>query len=91
MENRYWIGRQRSAMAMARTAATAEARLIHYDLAGRYGIEAAQSLPPPPPAPPAVGERAVLHLRDPASAKAPHFDPQSGARVREFPGVAQAR
>ena len=44
MENRYWIGRKRSAMGMARGAATAEARLIHYDLAGRYSVMAAQAL-----------------------------------------------
>lgn len=45
MESRYWIGRKRSAMGMARMAATAEARLIHYDLAGRYSIKAAQCAP----------------------------------------------
>jgi len=45
MEKKYWIGRKRSAMAMARKAATAEARLIHYELAGRYSIRAAQCLP----------------------------------------------
>ena len=73
MENRYWIGRQRSAMTMAQTAATAEARLIHYDLAGRYGIRAAQSHPSPLPAALAVGERAVLHLRDPASPATPEL------------------
>jgi hypothetical protein len=44
MENRYWIGRKRSAMGMARGAATAEARLIHYDLAGRYSVMAVQAL-----------------------------------------------
>jgi hypothetical protein len=67
MESRYWIGRKRSAMGMAREAASAEARLIHYDLAGRYSIKAAQC---PPFAAPASqrasgGERAVLHLRRP--------------------------
>ena len=30
-------------MAMARAATGAEARLIHYELAGRYSIKAAQS------------------------------------------------
>ena len=30
-------------MAMARAAAGAEARLIHYELAGRYSIKAAQA------------------------------------------------
>ena len=42
MENKYWIGRKRAAMGMARAAMTSEARLIHYDLAGRYSIKAAQ-------------------------------------------------
>jgi hypothetical protein len=45
MEKKYWIGRKRSAMAMAQGATTAEARLIHYELAGRYSIKAAHCLP----------------------------------------------
>ena len=45
MEKTYWIGRKRDAMAMARGAATAESRLIHYELAGRYSIRAAQGPP----------------------------------------------
>jgi hypothetical protein len=42
MGSEYWIGRKRSAMAMAHEATTSEARLIHFDLAGRYSIKAAQ-------------------------------------------------
>jgi len=45
MEKRYWIGRKRAAMSMARAATSAEARLIHYDLAGRYSVNAANELP----------------------------------------------
>ena len=45
MKKRYWIGRKRAAMAMARAATSAEARLIHYDMAGRYSIKAAQCAP----------------------------------------------
>jgi hypothetical protein len=41
----YWIGRKRSALRMARGAATAEARLIHYELAGRYSVKAADCAP----------------------------------------------
>jgi hypothetical protein len=41
MEKTYWIGRKRAAMAMARGATSSEARLIHYDLAGRYSVMAA--------------------------------------------------
>ena len=68
MENSYWIDRKRRAMAMARDAATAEARLIHYDLAGRYSVKAAQY---PPFAAlrgerTGGGERPLLHLRPPA-------------------------
>ena len=66
MEKTYWIGRKRSAMAMALHAETAEARLIHYDLAGRYSIKAAQCLPfaQPDERRAAGGERAMLHLPD---------------------------
>jgi hypothetical protein len=41
MEQSYWLGRKRAAAANARVAASAEARLIHLDLAGRYSIKAA--------------------------------------------------
>lgn len=64
MGKEYWSGRQRAAMRMARAAATSEARLIHYDLAGRYGIKAAL-IPPfmlPRKGPVTKGEQAVLHL-----------------------------
>lgn len=44
MEKKYWIGRKRAAMAMARAATSAEARLIHYDLAGRYSVNAAAGI-----------------------------------------------
>jgi hypothetical protein len=60
MEQRYWIGRKRAAMVMARGAASADLRLLHYELAGRYSIKAAQCH--------AVakretgGERPMLHL-----------------------------
>jgi hypothetical protein len=68
MEKKYWIGRKRSALAMARGAASAEARLIHYELAGRYSIKAAQCLPfvMRRGEPKSGGQRAVLHLPDPA-------------------------
>lgn len=41
MEKTYWLRRQHAAVAMARAASTAESRLIHYDLAGRYSLRAA--------------------------------------------------
>lgn len=43
MDKTYWIGRKRAALAMARAATSAEARLVHYDLAGRYSLNAACS------------------------------------------------
>ena len=68
MEKKYWIGRSRSASKMARSADSSEARLIHYELSGRYSIMAAQcppgALPERARAP--AGERAMLHLRAPS-------------------------
>jgi hypothetical protein len=41
MEQAYWLGRKRAAAANARRAASAEARLVHLELAGRYSVKAA--------------------------------------------------
>jgi hypothetical protein len=41
METAHWLGRKRASLANARAATGAEARLIHYELAGRYSIKAA--------------------------------------------------
>lgn len=41
MEQDYWLRRSSVAAMMAREATSAEARLIHYDLAGRYSVRAA--------------------------------------------------
>ena len=56
MEKAYWLSRKRASLKLARNAASSEARLIHYDLAGRYSLKAvsaetqaidlADSLPP---------------------------------------------
>ena len=40
MEKQYWLSRKRASLAMARNAASSRARLVHYDLAGRYSINA---------------------------------------------------
>ena len=40
MEQAYWLSRKRTSMKMARAAASSEARLVHYDLAGRYSLKA---------------------------------------------------
>jgi hypothetical protein len=69
VENRYWIARKHSAMTMAQAAATAEARLIHFELAGRYSIKAAQ-FPPlgvPTARLAARGEGLALHLPPPGA------------------------
>lgn len=41
MATAYWLGRKRASLANAHAAIGAEARLIHYELAGRYSIRAA--------------------------------------------------
>ena len=84
MEKSYWIGRKRAAMAMARRAATAESRLIHYELAGRYSIRAAHCLPflLVEKGPATEGERAALRL--------PRIgDPPPGPIDREPSGPAR--
>jgi hypothetical protein len=57
MEKTQWLTRQREAQAMAKDADHSVARLIHYDMAGRYGIKA-HNVPAPAQAPmpvPALG------------------------------------
>jgi hypothetical protein len=56
MEKVYWLTRKRASLKAAQSAPSAEARLVHYDLAGRYSLKAlcaetratdlAQALPP---------------------------------------------
>jgi hypothetical protein len=43
MEKTYWLRRQHAAVAAARDARTAESRLIHYEMAGRYSLRAARA------------------------------------------------
>ncbi len=40
MEKAYWIARKRATLKLARSATSSEARLVHYDLAGRYSLKA---------------------------------------------------
>jgi len=40
MEQTYWLERNRVSIANAHAATSAKARLIHYELAGRYSIKA---------------------------------------------------
>jgi hypothetical protein len=43
MEKTFFLGRQHASFLMAKKASSAEARLIHLELAGRYAVEAASS------------------------------------------------
>lgn len=43
METAYWLERERASLVNARAATVAEVRLIHYELAGRYSIKAANA------------------------------------------------
>lgn len=47
MDQTYWLGRKRASAAAARRATSAEARLVHLDLAGRYSVMAAAAAPEP--------------------------------------------
>lgn len=57
MEKAYWLKRKRASLRLAHSATSSEARLVHFDLAGRYSLKAvsvetqaidlADSLPPP--------------------------------------------
>lgn len=40
MEKAYWLSRKRASLRLAKAATCSEARLIHYDLAGRYSLNA---------------------------------------------------
>lgn len=40
MDKTYWLRRQHAAVVAARRAKTAESRLIHYEMAGRYSLRA---------------------------------------------------
>jgi hypothetical protein len=52
MEQAHWLNRKRASIGMAEKAASAEARLIHYELAGRYSVKAVDAAKP------------QLHLQD---------------------------
>lgn len=71
IENKYWLGRKRASLAMARGAASAEARLIHYDLAGRYSIKAATAPAAFLNAPAAAPEPIALALEQPLPRRDP--------------------
>ena len=47
MDQKHWLERTRASGIMARRATSAEARLIHFELAGRYSVRAAHCAPAP--------------------------------------------
>jgi hypothetical protein len=47
MDQAYWLERERDAIGNARAAIFADVKLIHYDLAHRYSIEAANAATTP--------------------------------------------
>jgi hypothetical protein len=40
MEQAYWLSRKRASLKLAQNAASSQARLTHYALAGRYSLKA---------------------------------------------------
>jgi hypothetical protein len=40
MEKAYWLSREMASLKLAKNASSSRARLVHYDLAGRYGLKA---------------------------------------------------
>lgn len=43
MEQAYWLGRKRTSLKMAQNAESSQAKMIHYDLAGRYSLKASSA------------------------------------------------
>jgi hypothetical protein len=77
MEHRYWLGRKRASVANARRATSAESRLIHLDLAGRYSVKAAFA----GPAPAGHEARVARALPQPEGSDAEHYEQlETGAR-----------
>lgn len=71
MEQAYWIGRKHASLTMAREATSAEARLIHFDLAGRYSVKAANEGGIPPRR---IAEGIVVRAKHLPTAVAPSVD-----------------
>ena len=71
MERAYWLSRKRASLKLAQSAASSAARLVHYDLAGRYSLKAMSaeplamdldgSLPPPAFANRRIGTLSCTH------------------------------
>ena len=65
MEKAYWLSRQSASLKSAQNAATSKARLVHYDLAGRYSLKAMAAETLADILPPAIySNRIKLRARD---------------------------
>ena len=64
MEQAYFICRMRASLDMARAAAGSAARLIHFDLAGRYSIAALTAAAGDPPVCPGTSGRRASSFHD---------------------------
>ena len=80
-----WIDRQRAEMGMARAATSAEARLIHYELAGRYSFRADETPPFMLPRKEPATESEGIALRPPSCAPPPRR-PEPGKPDRRTGG-----
>ena len=81
MERDYWLGRNRASFMLAGKATCAEARLIHYHLAGVYSVRAARSARE---AAAAEGRRTA-----PVAALAPRLSPPAKADERYYRELVQ--
>lgn len=90
MTKEHWISRKRVSLKMARGAANSEARLIHYDLPGRYSIKAAQCAEPRDDTGIADGmaQRPVLHLPGEAQRVTAPLDSRT-MRATRTPGFGE--
>jgi hypothetical protein len=65
MEKAYWLSRNRASQRSAQNAVSSEARLVHYDLAGRYSLKAMAAQTLADILPPAIySNRIKLRARD---------------------------
>jgi hypothetical protein len=71
MEKAHWLSRKRASLKLAKEAASSEARLVHYDLAGRYSLKAlsaeSQAIDLADALPPAIGAGGTNASRNDAS------------------------
>ena len=61
MEKAYWLSRQSGSLKSAQNATTSNARLVHYDLAGRYSLKAMAAETLADILPPAIYSNRIKH------------------------------